>query len=74
MPWPDMLAFGLGILALPPDAFWRLTLPEFLAALEARTGRRRAVSPLGRAEFAALMARFPDDSVPIAARSHPHGA
>jgi uncharacterized phage protein (TIGR02216 family) len=69
-----MLAFGFGILALPPDAFWRLTLPEFLAALEARSGRRRAVAPLGRAEFAALLARFPDASLPIAARSPPHGA
>jgi uncharacterized phage protein (TIGR02216 family) len=54
------MGFGLGVLRLAPDAFWRMTPREFAAATEAVLGRRAA--PLDRAAFAALRARFPDDS------------
>lgn len=57
-PWKEAIGFGLGILRLPPDAFWRMTPRELALAIEAITGR--AAEPFGRAAFADLMMRFPD--------------
>jgi uncharacterized phage protein (TIGR02216 family) len=54
------MGFGLGSLRLSPDAFWRMTPRELAAAMEAVFGSR--ATPLDRAAFAALRARFPDDS------------
>lgn len=54
------MAFGLGVLRLPPDAFWRMTARELAAAMEAVFGSQAV--PIDRASFAALRARFPDDS------------
>ena len=58
-PWKQAIGFGLGILRLSPDDFWRMTPRELAFAIEAVTGR--ATAPLGRAAFQALMTRFPDD-------------
>lgn len=52
------MGFGLGILRLSPDAFWRMTPRELAAAMETVLGPRAAA--LDRASFAALRARFPD--------------
>jgi uncharacterized phage protein (TIGR02216 family) len=52
--------FGLGVLRLSPDAFWRMTPRELAAAMEGLLGPRAAA--LDRRSFAALRARFPDDS------------
>jgi uncharacterized phage protein (TIGR02216 family) len=52
------MAFGLGVLRLSPDAFWRMTPRELAAAMEAVVGPR--VGALDRAGFAAWRARFPD--------------
>lgn len=49
---------GLGVLRLPPAAFWAMT-PRELAAAIAGLGGARPLA-LGRAEFTALAARFPD--------------
>jgi uncharacterized phage protein (TIGR02216 family) len=54
------MGFGLGTLRLSPDAFWRMTPRELAAAMQAVLGCRAA--PLDRAAFAALRARFPDDT------------
>ena len=51
------MGFGLGVLKLSPDAFWRMT-PRELAAAMAPFGM--AGLDLRRAEMAALMARYPD--------------
>jgi uncharacterized phage protein (TIGR02216 family) len=59
-PWNEAMSFGLGTLRLAPDAFWRMTPRELAAAVEAVPGARAA--PLDRTSFAALRARFPDDS------------
>jgi uncharacterized phage protein (TIGR02216 family) len=53
------MAFGLGVLKLSPDQFWRMTPRELALALEGVHGR--APEPLTRGAFAALMERFPDD-------------
>lgn len=53
------MSFGLGVLRLPPDAFWRTTPRELAAAIEAVFGSRAAAMDV--ASFAALRARFPDD-------------
>jgi len=54
------MGFGLGALRLAPDAFWRMTPRELAAAMEGAFGSRAA--PIDPASFAALRARFPDDS------------
>jgi uncharacterized phage protein (TIGR02216 family) len=58
-PWKDAIGFGLGVLKLPPDAFWRMTPRELAAAIEAVRGR--TVSPLPRVGLDELMRRFPDE-------------
>jgi len=55
-PWASVLRFGLGHLRLPPEAFWRLSLPE----LTALTGVRDAPSLTTRHGLQTLMALFPD--------------
>lgn len=58
------MQLGLGVLQLPPEAFWRMTTPEWRAALE---GYCRAhgfdgwgAESLSREDFAALQQMFPD--------------
>jgi uncharacterized phage protein (TIGR02216 family) len=52
-----VIGFALGILRLPPDAFWSMTLRELACAIEARVG---SASPLERTTFQSLMTRYPD--------------
>jgi len=56
-PWREAIGFGLGVLRLSPDEFWRMTPRELAYAIEAATGRR---APLDRAGFEQLMKRYPD--------------
>ncbi len=56
--WDEAIGFGLGLLRLSPDAFWRMTPRELALAIEAVAGR--APAPLKRATFADLMMRYPD--------------
>ena len=55
-PWEAAMRFGLGILRLPPEQFWRMTPRELAAAWGALGGSR----PLGRTELDDMMERFPD--------------
>ncbi len=57
-PWKDAMRFGLGVLRLPPEAFWRMTPRELAAAWSAVMGDRSG--PLDRRGLEALMERFPD--------------
>lgn len=56
-PWEDAIGFGLGILRLSPDAFWRMT-PRELAAAMRPFGL--GAPALDRGAMAEMMARFPD--------------
>jgi uncharacterized phage protein (TIGR02216 family) len=56
--WRDAIGFGLGVLRLSPDAFWRMTPRELALAIEAVRGR--GSPPIERAVLDALMQRFPD--------------
>jgi uncharacterized phage protein (TIGR02216 family) len=58
-PWDDAMALGLGVLRWSPDAFWRATPRELMAAYDGLSGRRRA-EPAGRADLKRLMEAFPD--------------
>jgi uncharacterized phage protein (TIGR02216 family) len=58
-PWERVIGFALGILRLPPDAFWRMTPRELAHAIAAVSGR--AGEPLRRSDFEEMMARFPDE-------------
>lgn len=58
-PWNDAMGFGLGVLKLPPDAFWRMTPRELAAAIAAVRGR--TAPPLARAALDDLMRRYPDE-------------
>jgi uncharacterized phage protein (TIGR02216 family) len=57
MPWSELIRFGLGVLRLPPDAFWSLSVAELVCLLAASGGAGEALS---RAEFANLILAFPD--------------
>ena len=56
-PWARAMAFGLGVLRLAPEQFWRMTPRELAAALEGASGRGPA---LDRAALNDLMTRYPD--------------
>ena len=57
-PWSEAMRAGLGVLRLPPDAFWRMTPRELAAAL----GGLTAVGPdrPNRTTLDEMMSRFPD--------------
>lgn len=57
-PWNEAISFGLGVLRLPPDSFWRMTPRELALAIEAIRGG--ASASLDRESMAHLMRRFPD--------------
>jgi uncharacterized phage protein (TIGR02216 family) len=58
------MEIGLGMMRLPPNAFWSMTPNEFLAAYdgwcEFEGLRRHSSAAPTRAELHELMARFPD--------------
>ena len=56
-PWKEAIGFGLGVLRLSPEQFWRMTPRELAYAIEAATGHR---APLDRAGLQQLMKRYPD--------------
>ena len=58
--WAAAMAFGLGVLKLPPADFWAMTPRELDAALTGHYGRRRPQGAPKPSELAALMAQFPD--------------
>lgn len=60
--WPQLMRLGLGALRLPPPAFWEMTPPELLAALEGAglAAPEGGAATMTRTGLAALMARFPD--------------
>jgi uncharacterized phage protein (TIGR02216 family) len=53
-----MIGFGLGVLRLSPDAFWRMTPRELGCAIATLAGR--ADPTIARAELEGLMQAFPD--------------
>jgi len=57
-PWDEVMAIGLGLLRLQPDAFWAMTPREFERAASVLVPARAA--PPGRRDLAALMRAFPD--------------
>jgi uncharacterized phage protein (TIGR02216 family) len=54
------MSLGLGVMRLAPAAFWALSLPEWRALAEGRSGPHPA--PLRRGEFEHLMSLYPDQS------------
>jgi uncharacterized phage protein (TIGR02216 family) len=57
-PWREAIGFGLGVLRLPPEQFWRMTPRELALAIEALRGRH---APLPRLTLDELMTRYPDE-------------
>lgn len=55
------MATGLGVLGLPPAAFWAMTPRELEAALRGRLGPQATTPPLSRNELTRLMSLFPDE-------------
>jgi len=58
--WDAAMAFGLGLLKLPPSTFWAMTPRELDAALAGHFGRARIQIPPSRRDLDAMMAAFPD--------------
>jgi len=57
-PWNEAIGFGLGVLRLSPDQFWRMTPRELACAASAVRGPVR--EPMDRVSLDALMQAFPD--------------
>ncbi|MCR6734805.1 MAG: phage tail assembly chaperone [Afipia sp.] len=57
-PWQEAIGFGLGVLRLPPEQFWRMTPRELAYAVAAVGGPGH--EPMDRAAFDDLMQKFPD--------------
>jgi uncharacterized phage protein (TIGR02216 family) len=72
-PWAEAMRFGLGVLRLPPDRFWAMTLPEFRAALAGAAGASTGGMALSREGLEALIARFPDRPDTNLNRNRPDG-
>ena len=60
-PWGSVLAFGFGVLRLSSRDLWTMTPRELNAAFEGVFGRPSAAPRL--ADFAALIAAFPDRGI-----------
>jgi uncharacterized phage protein (TIGR02216 family) len=56
--WREAIGFGLGILRLSPDAFWRMTPRELACAIEAITGP--FAGSIARHDLDRLIQAFPD--------------
>lgn len=54
--WASWLRFAVLNLGLTPEAFWSLTLSEWIAL----TRQKSPVQPLGRSELEALLRAYPD--------------
>jgi uncharacterized phage protein (TIGR02216 family) len=57
-PWNDAIAFGLGVLRLPPAAFWAMTPRELAAAMSVARGARTEAPSRNTLED--LLSAFPD--------------
>jgi uncharacterized phage protein (TIGR02216 family) len=55
------MEFGLGMLMLPPAAFWALTPKELDSILRGRCGRGAVCAGPTRSELDDLMCLFPDE-------------
>jgi len=60
-PFDDAIGFGLGVLKLSSDAFWKMTPREL--ALAAAALNPRGPAPR-RSDFEKLMERYPDGRRP----------
>jgi uncharacterized phage protein (TIGR02216 family) len=59
IPWSAAIGFGLGVLRLSPEQYWRMTPRELACAVTAVRGPTR--EPMDRGSFDALMQAFPDN-------------
>lgn len=57
-PWKQAIGFGLGVLRLSSDQFWRMTPRELACAIEAIAGN---AVPFNRNTLSDLIKRYPDD-------------
>ncbi len=59
-PWTEAMRVGLGVLRLPPEAFWKMSPRELAAAMAGLYGRSGVARPIDPARFAELQKRYPD--------------
>lgn len=57
-PWREAIGFGLGVLRLPPDAFWNMTPRELAFAIAAIRGAQPHAP--ARSSLDRLMRQYPD--------------
>lgn len=60
LPWPELMAFGLGHLRLSSKQFWCLSLRELDAAIEGRLGKSKPHASVKRNQLLELMRQHPD--------------
>lgn len=60
LPWPELMAFGIGHLRLSSKEFWSMSLRELDAAIEGRLGKSKTYSSVTRNHLVELMREHPD--------------
>lgn len=60
LPWPELMAFGLGHLRLSSKEFWCLSLRELDAAIEGHLGKSKSNASVTRNQLVELMREHPD--------------
>lgn len=58
--WDLLMRFGLGVIGLGPNEFWKMTPIEFEAAVKGRLGQFADTAPFSRDCLNALLQQFPD--------------
>jgi uncharacterized phage protein (TIGR02216 family) len=56
----DLVAYGLGVMRLSPEALWAMSLSELRAALRGARGEAGKGEAPARSALAELMRQFPD--------------
>ena len=59
--WDLLMRFGLGVLGLAPQDFWRMSPCEFDAAVKGRMGQLADAAPMTGERLRSLAAQFPDE-------------
>lgn len=58
LPWHQLMGVGIGLMGLDPSTFWKLSVPEFLAALDMRIPHNAGA--VERTWLEEAMGLFPD--------------
>ncbi len=60
IPWHDMMAIALGVLQIPPETFWSMTISELEALYKGKKMLFSDSEPPKLRDVIEMMGKFPD--------------